>query len=119
MLTSPLISDIIDTMMVNMRHRKISTHAMEEDMATRPQLTVKQLIEFLSKQPEDTLVSVAPSVVNPDEPDEAGSEFIFENESIPVVALSYSETFGFVVGFKDKGLTGFEVVISNDQTKGG
>ncbi len=55
----------------------------------RPQLTNGELIDFLSKYPRDTKVSAALSEVNVDEPEET-QEFILEEESTPVVAVSYS-----------------------------
>ena len=64
----------------------------------RPQLTVKELIDFISKYPDDTLVYSAPSEINIDEPIET-QEYIFEEESVPVVAISYSVIHEITIGF--------------------
>jgi len=68
-------------------------------MATRnrPQITVGELIDFMSKYPKDTLVYSAPSMINLDEP-EATQEFILDDHT-PVVAVEYGSnelTIGYI-----------------------
>ena len=57
-------------------------------MRNRPQLTIGELIDFMSKYPRNTLVYSAPSIINVDEPEET-QEFI-EMEHTPVVAVEHS-----------------------------
>ena len=52
----------------------------------RPTLTVKEVIDCLSKFPSEADVYLAPSVINEDEPKET-QEFILDEDKLPCVAI--------------------------------
>jgi hypothetical protein len=63
----------------------------------RPQLTVKELVEFLEKCNPSALVSAAPSLVNYDEPKET-QEFVDWERKLNIVAVERGNehvVFGF------------------------
>ena len=65
----------------------------------RPQLTVGEVIDFMSQYPRSTLVSAAPSEVNLDEPVET-QEFILSEVSTPVVAVDYGKSTNITIGYE-------------------
>ncbi|MCK4330907.1 hypothetical protein KAX02_13840 [candidate division WOR-3 bacterium] len=65
---------------------------------SRPQITVAEVIRFLSKLPNDLLVFCSVSEVNIDEPEET-QEFILDDEKRACVAMETDKkslTFGYI-----------------------
>lgn len=52
----------------------------------RKPITVKELREYLTQFPDDLQIMVAPSVTDPDEPEET-QEFIMQEDEKPLVAI--------------------------------